>query len=111
MSQSHTPGPWRQDTMSGTTVWGGDKTHGNAVAVCQGFEREENRANAALIAAAPDLLDAARCAIAYDAAIQSCANDPDRMSSFCTAEGDSLDALYAAWIDAARAAIAKATGG
>ena len=65
MNQSHTPGPWRQDTMSGTTVWGGDKTHGNAVAVCQGFEREENRANAALIAAAPELLEALREALGH----------------------------------------------
>lgn len=57
------------------------------------------------------LLAAARAALAYDAAIQSCCNDPSRMASFCTAEGDDIDALYAAWIDASRAAIAKATGG
>src|SRR5690242_16425780 len=31
-----------------------------------------------------DLLAAARAAIAYDAAIASCANDPEKMASFCT---------------------------
>ena len=47
--------------------------------------------------------DVARLAIAYDSAIQACANSPDAMSSHCTAEGDTLDDLYAAWITAARA--------
>lgn len=37
-------------------------------------------------------------ALAYDAAIQECAGDPDRMSSYCTAQGENLDELYAAWI-------------
>lgn len=45
-------------------------------------------------------------AIAYDEAIRSCADDPKKMASFCTAEGESLDALYAAWIVAARGAVA-----
>jgi hypothetical protein len=58
--------------------------------------------------AAPDLLLAARAAVAYDAAIQSAANDPNKMSSLCTAEGEDLDALYARWISLSRAAIAKA---
>lgn len=44
-------------------------------------------------------------AIRYDAEIQRCANSPDAMSSHCTAEGESLDDLYAAWISAARAAL------
>lgn len=35
-----------------------------------------------------------RAVLAYDAAIISCANDPDRMSSYCTVQGDSLDDLY-----------------
>jgi hypothetical protein len=61
-----------------------------------------------LLAAAPDLLEAAKAAIAYDAAIQSAANDPEKMSSFCSAEGDDLDVLYARWIYLSRAAIAKA---
>lgn len=54
------------------------------------------------------LLDAAEKAVAYDDAIRGCANDPRKMASFCTAEGDTLDALYDAWISAARDAIKKA---
>lgn len=53
------------------------------------------------------LRDAARAAIAYDKAIQRCANDPGSMSSFCTAQGDDLDSLYAAWIKKSRAALTK----
>lgn len=62
------------------------------------------------LAAVPELLSAAHAAIAYDAAIRRCGNDPALMSSFCSAEGEDLDALYARWIDSTRAAIAKITG-
>ena len=31
----------------------------------------------------------------------SCANDPDRMSSYCSAQGDDLDALYFRMVNAA----------
>lgn len=48
---------------------------------------------------------AARAAIAYDEAIASCGNDPAKMSSFCSAEGEDLDALYASWITKAREAL------
>jgi hypothetical protein len=54
------------------------------------------------------LQDAARAAVAYDAAIQSAANDPNKMSSLRTAEGEDLDALYARWISLSRAALQKA---
>ena len=60
----HTPGPWRSDPCyrSGYTVWGGT----DAVPVCvvdtqddEGrFGTIKNEANARLIAAAPDLLEA-----------------------------------------------------
>lgn len=43
-------------------------------------------------------LKSCRAAIKYDAAIKSCADDPDKMSSYCTAANGSLDALYAEWI-------------
>src|SRR5690606_13258634 len=66
--------------------------------------------DARLLIAGPELLAAAKAAIAYDEAIQQCADDPDSMSSFCTAEGDDLDRLYVDWASKARAAIAKATG-
>lgn len=32
--------------------------------------------------------------IDYDKVITSCANDPEKMSSFCTAQGEDLDDLY-----------------
>jgi hypothetical protein len=40
------------------------------------------------------LVQLARAAVAYDEAIKECANDPDRMASYCTAEGEDLDTLY-----------------
>lgn len=118
--RKHTPGPWRVGerftddeghpeiavvaTVNGLDVY-------PATVVLQ-FPRAEGmqEANAHLIAAAPELLDAAAAAIAYDRAIQQCANDPAAMSSFCTAQGDVLDALYFAWISKAQAAVAKANG-
>lgn len=63
-----------------------------------------------LMAAAKDLFQAAQAAIAYDAAIEQSANDPAAMSSFCTVQGDNLDALYDDWVSKARAAISKARG-
>ena len=54
------------------------------------------------------LIKSAEAAIAYDRAIQGCANDPDKMSSYCTAQGDDLDTLYFNWIQAARSALIAA---
>lgn len=53
-----------------------------------------------------DLIRLATAALKYDSAIQACANDPDKMASHCTAEGDDLDTLYADWVSLARAAMA-----
>jgi hypothetical protein len=58
-----------------------------------------------------ELIEAAKAAIAYDAAIKSAANDPAAMSSYCTAQGDTLDTLYADWIEKSRAALARCNGG
>lgn len=44
----------------------------------------------------------ARAAIAYDEAIQRCAANPRKMSSYCTANGETLDSLYAEFIGLAR---------
>jgi hypothetical protein len=44
----------------------------------------------------------ARAVLAYDEAIQSCADDPETMSSFCTAQGDNLDDLYFRMMEYAR---------
>jgi hypothetical protein len=51
------------------------------------------------------LRELALAAVAYDDAIRACANDPDKMSSYCSAEGDDLDALYLRWMNLARAAL------
>ena len=40
--------------------------------------------------------------IAYDKAIQACANDPENMASFCTATGDNLDSLYHRMLERAK---------
>jgi hypothetical protein len=105
---AHTPGPWKVypkgvlnpgfqvcDRIVAEKYNGGDS-------------KSPSDANAKLIAAAPDFLEAAKAAVAYDAAIQSAANDPEKMSSLCTAEGEDLDLLYARWISLSRAALAKA---
>lgn len=57
-------------------------------------------------ALAKALRELAVAATNYDDAIHSCANDPDTMASYCTAEGDDLDRLYADWMLKARAALA-----
>lgn len=54
MGEKHTPGPWHQHDMEQYTICGPDH---NAIACCEATSRPvlENRANAALIASAPDL--------------------------------------------------------
>ena len=74
------------------------------------FSKEEALDYALKTAAAHSMLDACEAALVYDKALESCGNDPEKMASFCTAQGDSLDHLYLDWITKARAAIAKATG-
>jgi len=53
----------------------------------------------------PVLVAAARAAIAYDQALEACANDPRKMSSFCTVEGEHLDVLYERWRNLSMSAI------
>lgn len=101
MSLPHTPGPWRLEN----NIAYGWKTnpysitvrkpgvHGVAVAnipAKQTISRDEALANARLMAAAPDLLDAL-------------VTMPQGLSS--------TDAEWWDWIEKARAAIDKATGG
>lgn len=54
------------------------------------------------VTAQETLLVLAREVVAYDEAIQACANDPERMSSFCTAEGEDLDTLFLRAVTLAR---------
>ena len=65
MSESKfTPGPWRLSKFSETTVEAGDRGICSTGGYQQNFDTErvysENRANARLIASAPDLLEALR---------------------------------------------------
>ena len=126
----HTPGPWKvslpdDDYYGVIRVWchAKDSSDTIPVAICpqehsasinmltgEDLETNETAANARLIAAAPDGLEANLAVIAYDEAIQQCGNNPEKMASFCTARGDNLDILYSRMIDKARAAIAKAKG-
>ncbi len=86
---AHTPGPWRY--MSGThSLYDGD---GRAVALVygpRGIDCSRRDANARIIAAAPELLEALK----------------EMLSAW-----DEDPAYGAASADKARAAIAKATGG
>jgi len=90
----HTPGPWESISCR---VFQVDSVGGRQIVTgCRGGTDEEMRANALLIAAAPELLDAVRV-----------------LSEFLTREGlltGNIDAIRPV-LDAARAAIANATGG
>jgi hypothetical protein len=56
-----------------------------------------------------ELVEACRAAVRYDESIRSCANDPEKMTSFCTSAGEGLDTLYMDWMTKSREALAKAT--
>ncbi len=66
-----------------------------------------NEPTARLSAAALDMQKACEAAQKYDEAIAACGNDPAKMASFCTAQGDTLDALYLDWINKSCAALEK----
>ncbi|MDO9402079.1 MAG: hypothetical protein Q7T46_11630 [Polaromonas sp.] len=57
MSAAHTPGPWSQDKYGGVVTHSGRMLVAEGVAL-GGRSTEETRANARLIAAAPELLEA-----------------------------------------------------
>jgi len=98
---THTPGPWivrdhpTQDIYIGPTNDGGAPS---VAIVPRRISRTpgEHNANARLIAAAPELLEALTRLLPYANFMLSCTVDDD-------------DAAYAA-VDRARAAVAKATG-
>ena len=118
----HTPGPWEwlEDKFNGgysglvaprtgeEVLFPNHRNEGDDGDAW--FEDFPNEANAHLIAAAPELLEAAESAMRYDKAIRSCANDPDRMASYCTAEGEGLDTLYCDWMVKSFKALKKARG-
>jgi hypothetical protein len=50
-------------------------------------------------------IELAKTVVAYDAAIKECADDPEKMASFCTAENETLDTLYSEMLKQARPAV------
>ena len=116
----HTPGPWALGGKEGDGegfdgyVYCNDR-HGNAVAVCFGFEfrhstltREEQLANARLIAEAPDLLKA------LEAAKEALEFSKERIEELLFEMNEDDNLHYPIIDDAinfASSAIAKATGG
>jgi hypothetical protein len=81
----HTPGPWVQDTLGGTAVFGG----GELVADCAptAFVGKYAIANARLIAAAPTMLEALRNIEAWAASPGECTLDVMRACIRRTLEG------------------------
>jgi hypothetical protein len=94
MSTQHTPGPWHIGMKPGPMIYGSDSSQ---VADLRGdlLDRGEAQANAALIAAAPDLLAALQWLLQHDPDGDGGAPDYKELRHIC---------------DTARAAIAKATG-
>jgi hypothetical protein len=108
--QKHTPGPWDVNDELGSEIWvtGPDRT---APVICDIVPRDpdeylaEDEANAALIAAAPELLAVARMVTAASMG----ETRPSRGESFIGWQrGDGADADTIR--KAARAAISKALG-
>jgi len=104
---AHTAGPWAVGDCAAYSVWAGNTQvascrwfldDGNFAPECAGDY--EGRANAALIAAAPDLLAALSC-IVLNARLQPDAHMAGTTDCYAIPTDD---------IEAARAVIAKATG-
>ncbi len=108
MNTEHTKTPWK---LEHSIIVG----EGNCIAgVFSDSKPGQCEANAKFILRACNshnkLLEACKKAVLYDKEICKCADDPDKMSSHCTANGKTLDDLYADWILSAKQAIAKAEG-
>ncbi len=96
MSAKHTPGPWKFSAESIDPEWSVVTTAGGSV-IANVNDRHDQLANARLIAAAPDMLEA----------LSKLMDLNDNSGPF---GGEILeDRITRAW-DAARAAIAKAEG-
>ncbi len=106
----HTKEPWEVQHNPEEDIYRGYMIIGNGMEITRlsGMGEEEDRANAYLMAASPKLLGACMAAVKYDEAIKECAGDPNKMSSFCTAQGENLDELYLDWLVKAASAIALA---
>ena len=105
MSKQHTPGPWKLNSKG----WDGQFIYGTDERVPDGrrfiaevdLNYDGSEANARLIAAAPDLLDAAKLVLAWYEAENDFTKEPDlyKRVEMCRLSEVAL-----------RAAIAKATG-
>lgn len=112
MSAAHTPGPWlirKGDEWTNSIVTAeGENTQGEPMfweVASYNLLRPEARANARLIAAAPELLEACLAMLAWDEAEKTAKPfDADGGAGFYQRIGMCQDAF-----DKARAAIAKAT--
>ncbi len=118
MSGQHTPGPWHANLHHERRDGGRFYVYVTAESIVpiagvpsgvEGFGREEGRANALLIAAAPDLLEAHLAWEAAEDARNDCNGDDG-----CDNEGPweacgSCSDRFGAAIDLRHAAIAKAT--
>ena len=101
MKQQYTLGPWKCSQYLGYPAWSvhmdaGDRGRGSTIVDgVAGIDLEQRLANARLIAAAPDLLDALQdvCARLMFRGVSHDAGNPDRTA-----------------LNSARAAIAKALG-
>lgn len=93
MDSKHTPGPWKPEKVYGN--WDVYDAEENLVATIHGAEAHQQKPNVRLIAAAPDMLEALKGLYETGApeGLALTANDLHRR------------------FEAARAAIAKATGG
>jgi uncharacterized membrane protein YccC len=75
MDRAHTKGPWRVSRLTETTV---ENSHGRGVCSTGGYQQnfdtervyQENRANARLIAAAPDMYEALKAVLPVLEAVQ-----------------------------------------
>ena len=91
MTADHTPGPWRRQIIAPTFEHTSIETANGKLAIARVYSRG---ANARLIAAAPELLEACKLIVSvFDALPPTSAARTERLQ-----------------INAARAAIAKATG-
>ena len=104
MGTKHTPGPWR--VSKGRSVVWVKAGHQNVAGAYMGSYParcgEQDLANARLIAAAPELLDAAINALDYKS-LDECLNESKNPNEVWGIRFEHLKAL--------RTAIAKATGG
>lgn len=100
----HTPGPWTYLRNPEGTRWIIDAGAFHAIAATAGYE-PDNEANARLIAAAPEMLDALEAVWKYSLVIESSVRRGDGPEQYAGV----LEALRL--VKEVRAAIAKAEGG